>query len=642
MPLLQADGFTKRVSPLFSRQRMVASCALLEGSEGAVNSLTATFFRFGQLASSCWLVALNVQLLTCFFVVLVCSLAFVPTLQARESQAGHAYQQGLVQFRYLLAHPKQARFRSSWMLARRYFWKAYRLDRRGYYAPRSLYYLGKTYYELAKRSFVKKDFHVALDYFQRMVLRFPKHPWADDAKMFRARIFLKHLKDRDQAYLELLSIIHNYPRGDMYGEAKKLIVNLDKHYAWHNGMQNKAKGKIESKTGRVYFHRSRLLGIRHWSSDNYTRVVLDLTTDTAFKRFLLPPRGKKSYFRLVIDLSSTALNKGLPKKVVIKDGILRQIRAGRYTRNQSRVVLDINAMESYRVFSLGNPFRIVIDIYAPSNGSGVASRPSDASAKGKTKGWIARSKKVKRSALGNYKKSKRVAGSLIEQLGLDVRTIMLDPGHGGKDPGAIYAGVKEKDINLRLATILGKILQKQGFTVLYTRTTDRFIPLEERTAMANAKQADLFISLHVNANRNHRVRGLEVYYLNLAKSKDAVRVAARENAVSEKKISDLQVILTDLMLNSKVQESNDLAELILKKSLSQCKKYHIRSNGVRQAPFYVLMGAKMPAVLIEVGYITNRYDRKRLLSNVFLRRLALGIARGVASYRQAIKKYARL
>jgi N-acetylmuramoyl-L-alanine amidase len=231
----------------------------------------------------------------------------------------------------------------------------------------------------------------------------------------------------------------------------------------------------------------------------------------------------------------------------------------------------------------------------------------------------------------------------VEQLGLDIQTIMIDPGHGGKDPGAVYGRLYEKTINLRLGKMLGRILRDKGYQVRYTRTDDRFVPLEERTAMANSKKADLFISLHVNAHENSRVNGLEVYYLNVASSKDSVRVAARENAVSTKKISDLQVILTDLMLNSKIEESRNLADVVLKKVLESERSFcSLTNHGVRKAPFYVLMGAKMPAVLLEIGYITNSHDRKNLQSKNYLQLMAQGIAQGIRAYQAQINKYAVL
>lgn len=160
--------------------------------------------------------------------------------------------------------------------------------------------------------------------------------------------------------------------------------------------------------------------------------------------------------------------------------------------------------------------------------------------------------------------------------------------------------------------------------------------------MANSKKADLFISIHCNAHNSKRVEGFEVYYLNLAKSKDAVRVAARENSISEKKISDLQYILTDLMLNSKISESRDLAGSVHKTALKSGRQVYssLNDHGVRQAPFYVLMGAQMPSILLELGYITNPEDRRHLQSEKFLTRMASGLVQGIVEYRDKMKQYA--
>jgi N-acetylmuramoyl-L-alanine amidase len=161
--------------------------------------------------------------------------------------------------------------------------------------------------------------------------------------------------------------------------------------------------------------------------------------------------------------------------------------------------------------------------------------------------------------------------------------------------------------------------------------------------MANSKKVDLFISIHCNAHRNRKIQGLEVYYLNLAKSKDAIRVAARENAVSTKKISDLQFILTDLMLNSKINESRDLAHNTHTCAIKYARKLYsnFKDHGVREAPFYVLMGAKMPAILVELGYITNYQDRRKLTSNSFLNQMAKGLVQGIMAYKGKIERYAK-
>ncbi|MDR1947457.1 MAG: N-acetylmuramoyl-L-alanine amidase [Desulfovibrio sp.] len=225
--------------------------------------------------------------------------------------------------------------------------------------------------------------------------------------------------------------------------------------------------------------------------------------------------------------------------------------------------------------------------------------------------------------------------ALLAQLGLEVKTIMLDAGHGGKDPGAEGAGIVEKNFTLDMAKRLGAILRRRGFTVLYTRSGNGYLTLQQRPNAANAKKADLFISLHVNANPKPSVRGLEIYYLSEAKTGDAVTVAARENGVSAGKISDLQFILTDLMLSSKVKESRRLAETVHRGILNSLKKAGLPAfdNGVRSAPFYVLLGARMPAVLVEFGYITNKDDAASLKSDKYLSRQCEGIADGIEQYR---------
>jgi N-acetylmuramoyl-L-alanine amidase len=161
--------------------------------------------------------------------------------------------------------------------------------------------------------------------------------------------------------------------------------------------------------------------------------------------------------------------------------------------------------------------------------------------------------------------------------------------------------------------------------------------------MANVRKADLFVSIHCNAHKSTRLNGLETYYLDLAKSEDAVRVAARENAVSAKHISDLQYILTDLMLNSKINESKDLATNVHKSLIQAIRsKYKMRDHGVRSAPFYVLMGAKMPSILVELGYITNQEEARRMKTDAYLRRKAAGLVKGIVAYKQQIERFASL
>ena len=226
--------------------------------------------------------------------------------------------------------------------------------------------------------------------------------------------------------------------------------------------------------------------------------------------------------------------------------------------------------------------------------------------------------------------------SLAQQLGLGIKKIVIDPGHGGKDPGASAFGLKEKNIVLDIAKKLAPILEKEtGAEVILTRTTDIYIPLEERTAIANTNDADLFISLHINAHPSEKVHGLETYYLNLSTNAEAMRVAAFENATSTHQMSDLQDILSDIMKNSKINESSRLAGFVhnsLCNGMEGVQKDNFKNLGVKQAPFYVLIGAQMPAILIEIAFITNQMDSDNLNTDSFLEVIADDIVAGVQSY----------
>ncbi len=549
----------------------------------------------------------------CFAGCLLILLGLLLSPLEAVSGANQDFQEGWKLFHALLDNPDKARYRSWWLKAEKHFLSAYKQSSNGPYGPKSLYYLGRTYQELGKRSFLKSDSLKAVDFFQRVALRFPDHSWTDDAILFEARVYLEDLHQPDKAYLALLHIRNSYPKGDKHQEAEKMLRELDREKLADTGGGRPKKNKVQKNSkGGSSSGAGRLLRIRHWSSDDYTRVVLDLNQERAYSHMLLKPDPKldKPFYRLVVDVDETRLAGDVPSEVRIEDGILREVRTGQYRKEKTRVVLDVQSLDNYRTFSLQNPYRIVVDVYAPESGGLRAQGRQDT---------------------GDF------TGTLVEQLGLDIQTIMIDPGHGGKDPGAVYGKLYEKDVNLRLGKILGTILKQKGFNIKYTRTEDKFVPLEERTAMANSEKADLFVSLHVNAHQNRKINGLEVYYLNIASSKEAVRVAARENAVSTKKISDLQVILTDLMLNSKVEESKNLARVVLEEVLDSER---MNDHGVRQAPFYVLMGAKMPAVLLETGYITNSQDRKNLRSYSYLKGVAQGISNGIAAYRSKINAYA--
>lgn len=226
--------------------------------------------------------------------------------------------------------------------------------------------------------------------------------------------------------------------------------------------------------------------------------------------------------------------------------------------------------------------------------------------------------------------------SLIRALGLKIGKIVIDPGHGGHDTGTIGPnGLQEKDLVLEVGRRLGKLLETRlGAEVVYTRKNDTFIPLETRTAIANQQRADLFISIHANSSRDPDARGVETYYLNFTSSPEALEVAARENAVSEKSIYELQDLVKKIALKEKIEESREFAgdvQQSLHSGLS-AKSPGIRNRGVKKAPFIVLIGANMPSILAEISFVSNPADERRLETSDYRQRIAESLYRGVANY----------
>ena len=226
--------------------------------------------------------------------------------------------------------------------------------------------------------------------------------------------------------------------------------------------------------------------------------------------------------------------------------------------------------------------------------------------------------------------------SLTRALGLKIGRIVIDAGHGGHDTGTVGPnGLQEKDLVLDVALRLGKLLStRMGAAVTYTREDDTFVPLETRTAIANQSEADLFISIHANSSNDPAVRGVETYYLNFTSSRDALEVAARENAVSEKSIHELQDLVKKIALKEKIEESREFASDVQKAVWSgqAYKNPAMRDRGVRQAPFIVLIGANMPSVLAEISFLSNPVDERRLESREYRQKIAEALYRGIARY----------
>lgn len=518
----------------------------------------------------------------------------------------------------------------------------------GRLAERSLLARGDLYVGLYRRSRRQPDLDEALRHFRWLAKHFSRKPSAAQAQLRIGMVYYLYKKDMDRAYVEFLKVELNHPQANEVAEARKWMARI-------SGPAEPEAVKPEpcqtARPSQVQGGTAMATGMRYWANPTYSRVVIDLDREIDFRDHLLrPDPGLDKPMRLYLDLSQARIGPGVGEEMLISDGLLKSARMGQHDQDTVRVVLDIQNIDNYRIFSLTNPFRIVVDV------TGRQEKQAAIAAKDKTRPKVKskpapsaspltdlratakKRKKVPRGLAGNQ----GAEASLARQLGLGIRKVVIDPGHGGKDPGAIgITKLREKDVTLRFSRKLAKkIRERLGLKVILTRDRDRFIPLEERTAIANTKGADLFISIHANAHRSSKVRGIETYFLNLATDDEAMRVAARENATTKKNMSDLQVILNDLMLNSKITESSRVAAKIHRAMVTRVKKHYkgVKDLGVKQAPFYVLIGANMPSVLLELGFITNKTDENRLRNKRYLNRMIDGIVDGIKVYSASMKK----
>jgi len=436
---------------------------------------------------------------------------------------------------------------------------------------------------------------------------------------------------------------------------------------------------------------STLTAIRREILPDALRVTLELEREPVFRseRIDGPPR-------VFIDLQNTRASSALrDANLPYAEDVVRQIRVGRQLNGRTRVVLDLSGAGNYSVYSLYNPYRIVIDferkaaigkqtqaagatwpappapLPAPTTAPRTESRPTvaipappDARLK---PGPTTDSRTDTGLKPGPTTDSRSDTGlkpgpatepptggaplppsanstgtfSLSRQLGLGVARIVIDPGHGGHDPGAKVRGLTEADLTLDIALRLEKLLAKQsGVEVVLTRRTDTYVQLEERTAIANRADADLFLSIHANASDVDAARGIETYFLNFAPNPEAEAIAARENASSSKTMRNLPDIVKAIAMNNKINESRDFATMVqssLYEKLRTSNK-QLRNLGVKQAPFMVLIGATMPSTLAEISFITNKQEGTLLKTDKYRQQIAEALFQGVMKYQQSLKK----
>jgi N-acetylmuramoyl-L-alanine amidase len=397
--------------------------------------------------------------------------------------------------------------------------------------------------------------------------------------------------------------------------------------------------------------------IRFWRTRDFTRVVLELGRHVKYDVGRV-----ESPERLYLDLFDTRVKPPSGKTISVEDDMLQSIRVAQFDQNTSRVVLDLADHTEFVISELTNPYRLVIDVSgsgqpeAATVQTGMASTPavkpgvstpSEKSASKPTPKPAPPPVEVADTApavvADKIKAADPIPGgahSLTRALGLKIGRILIDPGHGGHDTGTIGpSGYTEKELVLDVSQRLGRLIEERlGSEVAFTRHEDKFVSLEDRARMANKQEADLFISIHANSSRTKTAVGIETYYLSLTADPEALEVAARENAVSQETISELQGLVSKIALSEKVDESREFAEKVqasLRKGLANGNA-HKFDRGVKKAPFVVLIGANMPAILAEISFLSNPEEEKRLKTEKHRQEIAEALYEGVAGYAETL------
>lgn len=539
--------------------------------------------------------------------------------------------------------------------------------------------------EMGRRFDDDKLLHSALGQYEFLRREYPGSRYRFEALMAIGEIYRDDLDDPARARAAFSEFMRKYPHHHLADDATAALNEPVKQASLRSREPLPAPNPSPAKTSPGV---SRVTSIRHWSTPEYTRIAVDLAQPVQFSS-----RRIQNPDRIVLDLPGTRLDPKLAARILeVEAGPLKKVRAAQFQNGKTRIVLETRKEAEFKAFLLDDPPRLIVDLNnsdLDSSGVGAGSAPksavvgprpvkppvSDASVSdgqdedsqpgndgskaaanqptARSNVRIIRERSSDKSAAATKaaknrkddlddavsreaRPTARGDRSLIRALGLKIGKIVIDPGHGGHDTGTIGPeGLEEKELVLEVGRRLGKLLQtRMGADVVYTRKDDTFIPLETRTAIANQALADLFVSIHANSSRDPDARGVETYYLNFTSSSEALEVAARENAASDKSIHELQDLVKKIALKEKIEESREFASDVQRSLHSglASKSPGLRDRGVKKAPFVVLIGANMPSILAEISFVSNPGDERHLQTAEYRQRIAESLYKGIAKY----------
>jgi N-acetylmuramoyl-L-alanine amidase len=516
--------------------------------------------------------------------------------------------------------------------------------------------------------------------YRQVVLRYPTSGYCDNALWLAAQLsaetFVRHGDERDRAAaLQLLmSLQSEYPGSSLVSKARVDAARIAALGATETSARSENAPPSAASPDVAFLRDVRR---RATAVGGVIEIEFDAPVVYREERLYNPTR-------IFFDLQKTRTTDALKDATLtFESGPIRQVRLGRHPNSMTRVVMDMADGVSCTSRMATAPPRLVVtcgsepaagppseaspapappgdrqptengDVAAPAASPkelAVTLRPlaesprpasSAAPAAADPGATLAPSPAAASAAPAAPSANGRGGFSMARQLGLRVGRIVIDAGHGGRDPGAQGPGFTEAALTLDIALRLEKLLAKEpGVEVVLTRRTDEYVALQERTEIANAEGADLFLSIHANASRNRAARGIESYLLNFASTPDAAAVAARENASSTLTMSHLNDLVKQIALNSKLDESRDLARHVQTAMVRKLRtsNQEVKDLGVKQAPFVVLVGASMPSVLVEVSFLTNRQEGRLLGTGSYRQRIAEALLDGVRRYLRTLKR----
>jgi N-acetylmuramoyl-L-alanine amidase len=634
-------------------------------------------------------------ILLCFYPALIASASpSAPTATIRR-QAAAQFQRAEQLRTTLNLRPVTKRTLGDYRQVVSSYRRVYLITPRANEVPEALIAIAQLYTEMGER-FGRNYYQNAADSYRFLLREYPGSRHIPDAMLVCAKLQRDQLADYAGATQTYKDFLKRFPRSPRKLEAQEGVAELallensskpspDKEKDKDNATSDAASAeavlpKDESSDALPTSSSSphsvgipRLRRIRSAVTEDATRVTIDLEDVVHYNSGRL-----ENPERIFFDLREARLTSEVAREVAhenanVDGDVLTAIRVAQNHAGVVRIVLNVNHVKEYVASVSPNPPQLLIDLYrkqpppailkiarASHNSSNIHEttelRGREASTiepDGMSDTLVRPSQptalKVSKSTSKPDLDQPAIApqpthdgqSTLTRALGLKIGRIVIDAGHGGHDTGTIGpTGLMEKDLCLDVALRLSKIIKQRlpGAEVVLTRSDDSFIPLEERTAIANEAHADLFISIHANSSQDHGARGIETYYLNLKGSPEAMEVAARENAVANVGIHDLEDLVKKIARNEKIDESKEFAEDIQASLSQRVQKGNktVKNRGVRKAPFVVLIGADMPSILTEISFLSNPADEQLLKQPENRQRVAEGLYQGVASYLQSL------